>query len=110
MFIDGDWVTADGTTLGADNGIGVAAIMGLLASKDIPHPALEALFTIDEETGMTGAHHLEEGILDAEIMLNLEPKKTMNSISVVPGWYRIFSRKRKVPREEGYFRQDWPKA
>ena len=75
MLIDGDWVTADGTTLGADNGIGVAAIMGLLASKDIPHPPLEALFTIDEETGMTGAQELEEGILDAEIMLNLDTEE-----------------------------------
>ncbi len=75
MLIDGDWVTADGTTLGADNGIGVAAIMGLLASKDIPHPALEALFTIDEETGMTGAQHLKEGILDASIMLNLDTEE-----------------------------------
>jgi len=75
MLIDGDWVTADGTTLGADNGIGVAAIMGLLASKDIPHPALEALFTIDEETGMTGAQHLQEGILDAKIMLNLDTEE-----------------------------------
>ncbi len=75
MLIDGDWVTADGTTLGADNGIGVAAIMGLLASSDIPHPALEALFTIDEETGMTGAQELEEGILDAEIMLNLDTEE-----------------------------------
>ncbi len=75
MLIDGDWVTADGTTLGADNGIGVAAIMGLLASKDIPHPPLEALFTIDEETGMTGAQNLQEGILDAEIMLNLDTEE-----------------------------------
>ncbi len=75
MIIDGDWVTADGTTLGADNGIGVAAIMGLLASKDIPHPPLEALFTIDEETGMTGAQELQEGILDAEIMLNLDTEE-----------------------------------
>ena len=75
MLIEGDWVTADGTTLGADNGIGVAAIMGLLASKDIPHPPLEALFTIDEETGMTGAQELEEGILDAEIMLNLDTEE-----------------------------------
>ncbi len=55
MFIEDDWVKAKGTTLGADNGIGVASIMTLLASTDIPHPALEALFTIDEETGMTGA-------------------------------------------------------
>ena len=59
MLIDGDWVTANGTTLGADNGMGVAAIMSLLESTDIAHPALEALFTIDEETGMTGAFGLE---------------------------------------------------
>jgi len=55
MLVDGDWVKADGTTLGADNGIGVATIMALLQSSDIAHPPLEALFTIDEETGMTGA-------------------------------------------------------
>lgn len=72
MFVDGDWVRAKGTTLGADNGIGVAAIMGLLASTDIPHPTLEALFTIDEETGMTGALELEEGLLDGTILLNLD--------------------------------------
>jgi len=72
MLIDGDWVTADGTTLGADNGIGVAAILALLESDDIPHPPLEALFTFDEETGMTGAHLLEPGILKGKIMLNLD--------------------------------------
>lgn len=72
MYVDGDWVKAKGTTLGADNGIGVATIMGLLASTDIPHPALEALFTIDEETGMTGALGLKGGLLDAAIMLNLD--------------------------------------
>jgi dipeptidase D len=72
MFIDGDWVKAEGTTLGADNGIGVAAIMALLESTDIPHPALEALFTIDEETGMTGAMGLEGGLLSGKIMLNLD--------------------------------------
>ncbi len=55
MFVDGDWVRARGTTLGADNGLGVASIMTILASDDIEHPPLEALFTIDEETGMTGA-------------------------------------------------------
>ncbi len=71
-FIDGDWVTAKGTTLGADNGMGVAAIMTLLASKDISHPAIEGLFTIDEETGMTGAFELEQGILDGEVLLNLD--------------------------------------
>ena len=72
MIIDGDWVKADGTTLGADNGIGVATIMALLESTDIPHPPLEALFTIDEETGMTGALELKGGLLDADIMLNLD--------------------------------------
>lgn len=72
MLVDGDWVKANGTTLGADNGIGVASIMALLESKDIPHPALEALFTIDEETGMTGALSLKGGLLDAKIMLNLD--------------------------------------
>lgn len=71
-YVDGDWVKADGTTLGADNGIGVASIMTLLASKDIPHPALEALFTIDEETGMTGAKGLQPGFLNGDILLNLD--------------------------------------
>lgn len=72
MYIDGDWVKAKGTTLGADNGIGVASIMAVLSSNEIQHPALEALFTIDEETGMTGAMGLKGGLLDAEIMLNLD--------------------------------------
>ncbi|NNL94252.1 MAG: aminoacyl-histidine dipeptidase [Xanthomonadales bacterium] len=72
MFIDGDWVKARGTTLGADNGIGVASAMAILASTDIPHPAIEALFTIDEETGMTGAMGLKGGLLSAQIMLNLD--------------------------------------
>lgn len=72
MLVDGDWVKANGTTLGADNGIGVASIMALLESTTIPHPALEALFTIDEETGMTGALALKGGLLDADIMLNLD--------------------------------------
>lgn len=72
MFVDGDWVKAEGTTLGADNGIGVATIMALLSSNDIPHPPLEALFTIDEETGMTGALELKAGHLTAPILLNLD--------------------------------------
>ena len=72
MYVDGDWVKARGTTLGSDNGIGVAAIMSLLASTDIAHPPLEALFTIDEETGMTGAKGLKGGLLKAGIMLNLD--------------------------------------
>ncbi|NOQ72649.1 MAG: beta-Ala-His dipeptidase [Crocinitomix sp.] len=71
-FIDGEWVTADGTTLGADNGMGVAAAMSLLSATDIQHPALEALFTIDEETGMTGAKQLDGSKLSGEILLNLD--------------------------------------
>lgn len=71
-YIEGEWVKAKGTTLGADNGIGVASIMSLLTSTDIPHPALEALFTIDEETGMTGAFKLDKGLLEGKILLNLD--------------------------------------
>lgn len=72
MVVDGDWVRAKGTTLGADNGMGVAAIMAILSSKDIPHPPIEALFTIDEETGMTGAMELEKEKLAGTILLNLD--------------------------------------
>lgn len=72
MIIDGDWVKANGTTLGADNGLGVATIMAILESTDIPHPAIEALFTIDEETGMTGAMGLKGGLLKGAILLNLD--------------------------------------
>jgi len=71
MLIDGDWVKANGTTLGADNGIGVAAIMAILASTDIEHPAIEAMFTIDEETGMTGAIKLDPSNFSGTILLNL---------------------------------------
>jgi dipeptidase D len=75
MYVDGDWVRARGTTLGADNGMGVATIMSLLESHDIPHPPLEALFTIDEETGMTGAMGLKGGILKGQILLNLDTEE-----------------------------------
>jgi dipeptidase D len=75
MFVDGDWVKAKGTTLGADNGLGVATIMAILESTDISHPAIEALFTIDEETGMTGAMGLEGGLLNGAILLNLDTEE-----------------------------------
>ncbi len=75
MFVDGDWVRANGTTLGADNGLGVAAIMTILESNSIPHPSLEALFTIDEETGMTGAMELKGGVLKGDILLNLDTEE-----------------------------------
>jgi dipeptidase D len=72
MFVDGDWVKARGTTLGADNGIGVAAAMAVLAADELSHPPIEDLFTVDEETGMTGAKGLEPGLLSGEYLLNLD--------------------------------------
>ena len=72
MHIDGDWVRAEGTTLGADNGLGVATMLALLESTDIVHPPLELLFTIDEETGMTGALELQRDWLKGDILLNLD--------------------------------------
>ena len=75
MYVDNDWVRAEGTTLGADNGLGVATIMSVLESNEISHPRLEALFTVDEETGMTGALQLDENILKGEILLNLDTEE-----------------------------------
>ena len=71
-YIDGDWVTAKGTTLGADNGMGVAAGMAVVAANDIAHGPIEILITTDEETGMTGAENLKAGVLDGDILLNLD--------------------------------------
>lgn len=70
--IDDGWVRAEGTTLGADDGIGMAAALALLASDAIEHPALEALFTVDEETGLTGAFGLGEGMLTGKYLVNLD--------------------------------------
>ena len=72
---DGDWVTAQGTTLGADNGVGLASALAVLASTDIPHGPLEVLVTIDEEAGMTGAFGLESGWLDGEILINTDSEQ-----------------------------------
>lgn len=71
-MIAGDWVTADGTTLGADDGIGVAAQMAILAADDIEHGPIECLFTVDEETGLTGAFGLKNDFLKSDILLNLD--------------------------------------
>ena len=71
-YIDGEWVTANGTTLGADNGIGVAAILAVFEDETIPHGPIEALFTATEETGMDGAFGLKEGLLQGDILLNLD--------------------------------------
>ncbi len=71
-YVDGEWVTADGTTLGADNGMGLAAILAAFKDNDLKHGLLEALITVDEETGMTGAFALEPGVLKGDILLNLD--------------------------------------
>ncbi len=71
-WIDGNWIKAKGTTLGADDGIGIAAAMAILESSDIPHPPLEVLFTVDEETGLTGAFALTSELLQGRILINLD--------------------------------------
>lgn len=71
-IVDGDWVKADGTTLGADNGIGMAASLAAFIDPSYEHGPLEALFTVDEETGMTGANNLGEGMISGSILLNLD--------------------------------------
>jgi len=72
---DGDWVTADGTTLGADNGVGLASALAVLASNDITHGPLEVLVTIDEEAGMTGAFGLASGLLNGDILINTDSEQ-----------------------------------
>ncbi|MEG1463496.1 MAG: aminoacyl-histidine dipeptidase [Mucinivorans sp.] len=71
-YVDGDWVTAHDTTLGADNGIGCAAMLAILSDRTAAHPAIEALFTIDEETGLTGANGIGKDMLSGSILINLD--------------------------------------
>lgn len=75
LINDGTWVKADCTTLGADNGIGIAAAMAVLQSNNISHGPIEAVFTTDEETDMTGANGLEQDLLNGDILLNLDTEK-----------------------------------
>lgn len=72
VYVKDGWVSAEGTTLGGDDGIGIAAELALLASDNVPHPALECLFTTDEETGLTGAFELEKGFLSGSTLINLD--------------------------------------
>jgi len=72
VVTDGEWLKADRTTLGADNGIAIAMATVLAEEKDIPHPALELLFTVDEETGLTGANYIKSGVLKGKYLLNLD--------------------------------------
>ena len=97
MFIENDWVKAQGTTLGADNGIGVAAIMAVLASDTIVHPAIEALFTIDEETGMTGAKGLQPNLLKGKVLLNLDTENDSEIDIGCAGGIDITARRSYIP-------------
>ncbi len=72
VVVDGEWMRANGTTLGADNGIGVATELAVLAADDIEHGPIECLFTVDEETGLTGAFSLKSGFMNGDILLNLD--------------------------------------
>ena len=72
LIRDGDWLKADGTTLGADNGVGVAAALAVMESRDIAHGPLEFVFTIDEESGLTGASDFPDGLLKSQYFLNLD--------------------------------------
>ena len=91
-YVDGDWLKAQGTTLGSDNGIGVAAGLAVLLSDDIPHGPLELLCTIEEETSMTGAFGLKPGYLDADIMLNLDTEEEGELYVGCAGGGDIFSK------------------
>ena len=71
-YIDGDFIKAQGTTLGADNGIGMALMLAAITSETLQHPALECLFTVDEETGLTGAFRLQDGCLNGKQLINLD--------------------------------------
>ena len=72
LYTDGDWLRAEGTTLGADNGIGIALAMALAEERELSHPTLELLFTVDEETGLSGATHLEAGFFSGRVLINLD--------------------------------------
>ena len=74
-YIDGDFIKAKGTTLGADNGIAISMIMTILASRDLPHPPIEAVFTTDEEIGMLGAQKLDISVLKGRRMINLDAEE-----------------------------------
>jgi dipeptidase D len=109
-FIDGEWVRAKSTTLGADNGIGVAAAMAVLQDKSLVHGPIEALFTIDEETGMTGAENLKPGLLNGDIMINLDSEDEgelyIGCAGGVDTVVKFYYKTEKVPADVKAFRID----
>lgn len=107
--IDGEWLKADGTTLGADNGIGMAAELAILASNDIEHGPLECLFTVDEETGLTGASNLQEGFMTGNILLNLDSEdegEIFIGCAGGKGTIATFTYQPQSPTAEFFFRID----
>lgn len=102
-YIDGDWVKAKGTTLGSDDGIGVAAIMAVMESKDIKHGPLEALITADEETCMYGVNHLSADTLKGDILLNIDNETMGEFVIGSAGGVNISAtmQYKEVPLEEG---------
>ena len=109
-IVDGDWLRADGTTLGADNGIGMAAALAVLTDKDLVHGPVEALFTVDEETGLTGANNLGDGMLTASMLLNLDSEDDAEIFVGCAGGVDttcLFTYKRSfAPTDFHYFRFD----
>jgi dipeptidase D len=98
-LVDGDWVTADGTTLGSDNGIGVAAAMAVLESTSLKHGPVEALFTVDEETGMTGAFGLKSGLLGGDILINMDSEDEGELTVGCAGGIDISASKKYIPED-----------
>ena len=109
-IVEGEWIHADGTTLGADNGIGVAASLAALSDPDLVHGPLEALFTVDEETGMTGANNIGEGMINGSILLNLDSEDDAEVFIGCAGGVdtmATFTYKRSVaPTDFHYFKVD----
>ncbi|HLP05437.1 MAG TPA: aminoacyl-histidine dipeptidase [Paludibacter sp.] len=104
-YVDGDWVKARGTTLGADNGIGMSMMLAVLASTGLKHPAIECLFTVDEETGLTGAFALERDFLIGEVLINLDSEDDGEIFVGCAGGIDTTARMAYTPEKtpEGYF-------
>lgn len=109
-IVDGDWLRADGTTLGADNGIGMAASLAVMVDKDLVHGPVEALFTVDEETGLTGANNLGDGMIAGDMLLNLDSEDDAQIFVGCAGGVDttcIFTYKRSfAPTDFHYFKFD----
>ena len=105
LVIDGEWLKADGTTLGADNGIGVAAALAVLTDDSIKHGPIECVFTVDEETGLTGANAMQGGFMNGDILLNLDSEDEGEIFIGCAGGVRTDAtfKYNKVTVPEGYF-------